>query len=280
MKKIILSVLLAISFAGSITATAELEPHPVFPLYFDSMEDFLSSLLVVNETEFDDRWQSIIDENDFSAIDKMFFPVALPEGYELYFISIIPGNIAFTYLHENDIGLEDGYLNAYSEDRIFYFGFSRYPLPPDQVWEGRNWQGANGITWVTSCGHRLGLTLPSTHEFYDETMRYWTEGPFFTDEQRDYLTRATQVDLTDTEEVLAMIGDDVRLEDLQFSASGFDASNLNDFVPTEPPPDDYDNGISSFVIFSIIFGLIVIGGTVLWLLLWKRKKQQNEDSEY
>jgi len=243
------------------------------PFMFASLEDFLSSYLVVQDREVHGSLGDMLEWTGFATIERLYLPSAVPEDFEVYLVLLAGESASISYLPAEDMVSEEAAQAAQLADRHFSFSFNHaHRWCPDEYY-GVDWQGVNSISWISPYGERLSLSLPSTHEFYKEGLHVGMDMPFFTKEQVDYLTRATYIDLADTDAVLAMIGDGVRLEDLQFSAIGFYEDDVETPVtPTPTPPSDVNGsgGISWLCIGGIVIAVIVVGGGLfVLLLLWK-----------
>jgi len=202
-------------------------------LEFSSMEDFLGSYRIAQggRAEGDLRdlvtdWNPAFTESDFAdvvagaeiaSLETLYQPTNLPDGFALHRITVNERNLAFWYLHEDDLVSEEATREAMNQRRYFLFNVSRRDGDASALMEGvlqRNRASAEDL-------------IDGKYLFSAPNMLVWTsDGAIFrlfvplsmTEYVHDMVSFAELgvANLQDTGEVAALVGEEVmeRVEEL------------------------------------------------------------------
>ena len=95
-------------------------------LVFSSVEELLSSYRAVITGDADGYLAYLAEKVNFTELERLYLPISIPEGYEIYKITINERTVSFYYLHKEDLVSEHAFLSANVQQRDFQFNFTRW----------------------------------------------------------------------------------------------------------------------------------------------------------
>ena len=209
-------------------------------LEFASLEEFLGSYIIATDEYIDGAviadlvkdWSPAFSDSDFTEVVKgtgftsletLYLPMGIPEGFELYRMTVNERFVSAWYLHEDDMVSEEAIREALDQGRYILFRVSGRDADAETLMEGvlrRNRAAAedliddkylfvalNRLVWTTD-GSIFRLRMPeSLVEDVLSLIRFAGIGT---------------VDLSDTDEIMDLVGDEMKeiIEEITREATG------------------------------------------------------------
>ena len=97
-------------------------PWPAAILEFTSLEQLIESKKTGKEgISYTGSYADEVERAKFAALDKLYVPTVIPEGYQLYKIHVSQYYVSFQYYTESDMVSRDAIINAYYRKFVFSF---------------------------------------------------------------------------------------------------------------------------------------------------------------
>jgi len=199
-------------------------------LEFASMEDFLSSYTIASEgraegdiadlvTDWnpafaDSDFADVVEATELASLEMLYQPTNIPEGFQLYRVTVNERNVAFWYLHEDDLVSEEATQEALDQQRYFLFNVSRRDGDASALMDGvlrRNRASAEDLI----DGRYLSVA-PNALVWASDGVIFRLFAPLSMADDMVRFAEVGAASLRDTDEVAALVGDEVmgRVEEI------------------------------------------------------------------
>jgi len=171
---------------GEIMASGVHVSEVIDELVFFSLEEFLDAYNAVRAGISTEDIARLESGANLATLETIYFPIGIPEEYQLYRITVNVETVGFWYLREDDLVSEYSIQMALAYQHHYLFFFTRWDMesPMEGVFSQRNATEADLIDGVYL------FTPPNKYVWFSdrEILTLYTPIPFSVDQQKAMLT--------------------------------------------------------------------------------------------